>query len=207
MKKFILLILIAVFSSVCNSYSSEPPYIKNLPPLSKVPGVGVNFIIPDEEGWMLFDPDGKGSMIVKHGASENESYAISLDFYNQSQPKTVSEFQTLYNILKDREVKPPRYKSIIANENQRIDTGDYFIEFYYLVEDHEASKMPKNAKFMLMETMGIFAVNPEIPDNLVRVAYSHRYLPNNKDNQFREKAKWVLENVTFISQQKRLTSH
>ncbi|MBU2630389.1 MAG: hypothetical protein KKE61_17390, partial [Proteobacteria bacterium] len=104
MKKFIFLILIAIIFTVCNSCSNGPPYIKKLPPLSKVPGIGVNFIIPDEEGWMLFDPDGKGSMIVKHGPSEKESYVISLDFYNQSKPKTLSEFQTLYNTLKDREL-------------------------------------------------------------------------------------------------------
>ncbi len=197
MKKLIALIIITLLCNACTS-SGGLPYIKEISALTKVPGLGATFVIPDEEGWMFFDPDGKGSMIVKHGKSEIESYIISLDRYKQPAPESVEEFDSLYNTLKNREINNPRYKLIKVNEKPISSRGNYFIGFYYLVEDYRASNKPKGTEYMLLETMGFFTVNPEIPDNLVRVSYSHRYLPNNQDGKFEEKARWVLENVSFV---------
>ena len=137
-------------------------------------------------------------MIVKHGKSKIESYVISLDRYKQPEPETVEEFNSLYNTLKTRELSDPRYKVLSAIETPINSNGNYYIEFHYLVEDHKASNLPKSTEYMLMETMWFFTVNPKIPDNLARVVYSHRYLPNNQDGNFKEKALWVLENVSFV---------
>jgi len=199
MDKLIALILISILCSACTS-SGGLPYIKEIPALTKVPGIGATFVIPDEEGWMFFDPDGKGSMIVKHGKSKIESYVISLDIYKQPAPESDEEFISLYSTLKNRELSDPRYKVISVIEKPINHRGNYFIEFHYLVEDYKASNMPKSTEYMLLETMGFFTVNPEIPDNLARVSYSHRYLPNNQDCGFKDKARWVLENVSFVPQ-------
>jgi hypothetical protein len=199
MKKLIALIIITLLCTACAS-SGGPPYIKEIAALTKVPGLGATFVIPDEDGWMFFDPDGKGSMLVKHGKSKIESYVISLDRYTQPAPESVEEFHSLYRMLKNKELGDPRYKVISAIEKPINSRGNYFIEFHYLVEDYKASNMPKSTEYMLLETMGFFTVNPETPDNLARVSYSHRYLPNNKDGNFKEKAGWVLENVNFVPQ-------
>jgi len=183
--------------SACDS-SGGPPYIKEIPALTTVPGLGATFLIPDEEGWMFYDPDGKGSLIVKHGKSKIESYVISLDSYKQPVPKSLEEFNSLYNTLKNRELGDPRYKVISATEKPNATRGKYFVEFHYLVEDYKASKMPEGTEYLLLETMGFFTVNPETPDTLVRVAYSYRYLPKNIDKSFKKKASWVLENVNYV---------
>lgn len=149
---------------------------------------------------MFFDPDGKGSMIVKQGKSDIESYVISLDLYEQPTPETAEKFNSLYSALKSSELNHPRYKVVSSHEKPISISDKYFIEFHYLVEDYEASNMPANQKYLLLETMGFFTVNPEVPDNLVRVSYSYRYLPKNKDPDFKEKADWVLKNVDFVSQ-------
>jgi len=149
---------------------------------------------------MFFDPDGKGSLIVKNGNSKIESYVISLDYYKQPLPISIEEFDSLYNTLKSSEFDDPRYKVISATEKPVTTRGKYFVEFHYLVEDYKASKMPEGTEYLLLETMGFFTVNPETPDNLVRVSYSYRHLPKNKDKSFNKKASWVLENVTFVPQ-------
>jgi hypothetical protein len=199
MNKLIALILITIICNACVSLGG-PPYIKEVAALTKVPGLGATFVIPNEEGWMLFDPDGKGSLIVKYGGSKIESYVISLDLYKQSAPESDEEFISFYDRLKNRELGDPRYKVISSNENPINSRGSYFIEFHYLVEDHKALNMPKGTDYMLLETMGFFTVNPEMPENLLRISYSHRYLPDNRDSRFKEKARWALENVSFLAQ-------
>lgn len=199
MNKLIALIVIAVMCNAC-APSGGPPYVKKIPALTTVPGQGATFLIPDEEGWMFFDPDGRGSLIVKHGNSKIESYVISLEYYKQPLPKSIEEFDSLYNTLKSRELGDPRYKVISATEKPVATRGEYFVEFHYLVEDYKASKMPEGTEYLLLETMGFFTVNPEVPDNLIRVAYSYRYLPKNIDKNFKKNAGWVLDNVNFVPQ-------
>jgi hypothetical protein len=196
----ILFFAILIFLVACNSQQKGPPYIKEIAPLSKIPGIGVSFVIPNEKGWMLFDPDGKGSFISKFGQTKIESYIISLDCYQQSIPETVSEFKKLYKVLEQRETESPRYKPLLIQE-QLLDTHNKFaIKFHYLVEDHQPKEKPIGYEYMLLETMGYFVVHPNIPDNMVRIAYSHRYVEGHEDPKFKEKAKWVLDQVVFTNQ-------
>lgn len=93
-------IIAATLLLVSCATQEGPPYYQSIPPLSQVPSVGVSFVIPDEEGWAFFDPDGKGSAIVKSGKTKIESYAISLDYFRQSSLKTEGEFREIYERLK-----------------------------------------------------------------------------------------------------------
>jgi hypothetical protein len=190
-----MFLVLASLSLCCNA--AEPPYVQAIPPLVRVPGQGLSFLIPDESGWMFFDPDGKGSTIVKFGQSELESYVIALDVYDQNSEKTAQEFRELYEILKKRELAGPRYapRDVVDQFNASKDKP--WIDFYYLVEDHEAIRLPQGQDFMLMESMGYFAINPHEPNVIVRVSYSYRYSPGHEDGNFKDKAKWVLDRATF----------
>ncbi|MHB8811120.1 MAG: hypothetical protein ACYC9M_14075 [Desulfobulbaceae bacterium] len=195
-RRFIILTIFLLLTSRL-SLAEALPYTEPIPPLSQVPGKGILFTVPDENGWMLFDPDGKGSTIVKQGKSKIESYVISLDYYQQPNPKSENEFKELYEILKQRELAPPRYRGLHADEEFNYSRGKYFLIFYYLIEDHEACHMPLGQKYLLLEVMGFLAVHPDNPDLIVRVAYTYRYSPGHEDHKFKEKAKWVLDQATF----------
>ena len=191
----LIVLTICIFS--CVSDINGPPYTTNLAPLSKIPGLGSSLVIPNEDGWILFDPDGKGSFITKFGQTEIESYVISLDRYNHAVPNSSDEFRKLYEILKQREISVPRYKLLLVKESARASLSTYALDFYYLVEDHQPIELPNGDEYMLLETMGFFALHPYIPDTLIRVAYSYRYAKGHEDSLFAEKAKWVLGNVVF----------
>ncbi len=193
-------IAILILLASCDLGEKEASYIEKIPRLSNVPGAGISFVIPDEEGWMLFDPDGKGAMIARQGRSKIESYIISLDTYQQSVPKTEDKFKQLYQVLKQGETSPPRYNPLVIEDRLRDSKNSYCIDFYYLVEDSQPKKLPVGDDYMLLETMGFFAVHPNIPNYMVRVAYSYRYAKGHEDPQFKTKAKWVLEQLTFTNQ-------
>ncbi len=180
-----------------SGYSAEPPYIKAIPPLVRVPGEGVSFVIPNEQGWMFFDPDGKGATIAKIGQSEAETYTISLDIYDQDSQVSEQEFRQFYEAQKQRELDGPRYISRVAEDEVDKSKSHPWVGFYYLVEDHEARNMPSDQEFLLLETMGYLAINPENPGVILRVAYSYRYIPGHEDSNFREKAEWVLDHTEF----------
>lgn len=199
MKQFIYITIIALLTA-CAFEGKELPYIEKIPPLSNVPGAGISFVIPDEEGWMLFDPDGKGAMIARQGNSKIESYIISLDYYQQPIPETEYKFKQLYQTLKQGEISPPRYNPLVIEDHRRDFKKNYCLDFYYLVEDSQPKEMPAGDTYMLLETMGLFAVHPNIPNYMVRVAYSYRYAKGHEDPQFKKKAKWVLEQLTFTNQ-------
>lgn len=182
------------------SHSDESPSIQEIAPLTQIPGLGVSFKIPNEDGWMLFDPDGKGSFISKSGQTKIESYIISLDSYKQPIPDKESEFNQLYDTLKSREIEDPRYRLLTIEEKPRDSSSKFAINFYYLVEDHQPIEKPTDQSYMLIETMGFFASHPNIPDNLIRVAYSYRYIKGHEDSNFKNKARWVLSNVEFSRQ-------
>ncbi len=196
-----LFVLISILLSVsCANIPGDPLPAKEVPPLAKVPGRGVTFTIPNEDGWFLFNPDGRGATIMKSGETKVESYAISLDFYRVPIPETDSEFKKAYENLKKIAISPPRYKSLATEESFNSDNNRFEMNFYYLVEDHQAEKNPPGDKYMLLQAMGILAEHPSIPDYIVRITYSHRYAIGNEDLNFKEKAKWVMENAAYINQ-------
>lgn len=194
----LLIVIIFQFLVSCATVSEGPPYIKKIPPLTQVPGLGVSFTIPDEEGWMLFDPDGKGSTIVKVGRTKIESYVISLDSFQLPDSDTSYDFRKLYEASKKGEITPPRYSSLVIKDEANKSESE--ISFYYLVEDHQPIKIRAGDEHMLLETMGVFAKHPKIPNNIVRIAYSYRYAIGNEDPEFKKKAKWVLDQITFTNQ-------
>ena len=197
MIKFCILII----SLLLASCAAGPPYVGEIPPLSKIPGVGVSFTIPDENGWHLFDPDGKGSMIVKTGKTKLESYIISLTYNKHTTPLSEAKFRELYETKQTMGWHPPeRYKVILSKEEPISSRGKYFNSFYYLVEDHQAKIMPSGEKHMLLEVMAFFAANPNDLTTTVEISYSYRYSPKNKDNKFKEKAKWVLDHALFVKE-------
>jgi len=146
---------------------------------------------------MLFNPDGKGSIISKFGQTKIETYSITLDKYKQAVPKTVLEFENIYQILENRETQAPRFKALKIIKKPIEPMGKYALGFYYLIEDNNPTKIPAGDDYMLIETMGYFAVHPYIPNYLIRISYSHRYAIGNKDPEFNKKAKWVINQVTL----------
>lgn len=180
--------------------TQEPPFIKPVAPLQTVPGFGVTFIIPDEDGWMFFDPDGEGSVIGKTGKTEIESYIISLDYYQKTVPESFAEFYRIYETLEKVEIAPPRHQPLIVETNARNNENYHLIDFYYLVEDYQPEIMPSGQNFMYLEAMGFFMEHPNIPDIMIRVAYSHRYKAGNEDPSFKQKAQWVLDRVELTGQ-------
>lgn len=195
-QQLIVLIISILFTDFV---SAGPPYIDKVPPLSKISGVGISIIVPDESDWLIFDPDGKGSTIVKFGKSKFESYIISVDYYKHPDTKSEYKFNDLYKILKERELTPPRFKVIKVSEKPNILKAKDFINFYYLVEDHQAKYNVSDENYMLLETIGFLAVNPNDHSSIVRVSYSYRYFKGNKDRKFKKKAKWVLDRAAFES--------
>lgn len=199
MYRVITLTFVLLLSS-CASSPGGSPAVKKVPPLAQVPGRGVTFTIPKESGWFLFNPDGKGATIMKSGKTEIESYGISLDFYRLPIPETALDFKEGYDKLTRAETSPPRYKLLAIEDNINEVDNRFNINFYYQVEDHQAVKIPLGDKFMLLEAMGLLAVHPSIPDYIVRISYSHRYSIGHGDPKFKEKAKWVIDNVVFTNQ-------
>ena len=74
------------------------------------------------------------------------------------------------------------------------------MNFYYLVEDHQPEKKPPDDEYMLLQALGVVAVHPHIPDFIVGITYSHRYATGNEDPGFKEKAKWVMEHLTYTNE-------
>lgn len=199
MSRFISLFAITLLLASC-TVREESTYYKSIPPLSQVPGVGVSFVIPNEDGWAFFDPNGKGATIVKSGKTKIESYVISLLYMKESSPISEGKFQDLYDKLEKDETESSRYKAhVIENEFSYLHNNS-IVNFYYFIEDHGAIKLPNNSNHMLLEAMGIITVDPNRPDTLLKIAYTHRYAPGNEDPNFKEKAKWVLDHVEFIKQ-------
>ncbi|MCP4237824.1 MAG: hypothetical protein GY770_30360, partial [Aestuariibacter sp.] len=105
------------------------------------------FTIPNQEGWAFFDPDGKGSNIVKSGKSKIESYFITLDQYNQSVPRSEIEFHNLYEVLKNREVNSSRYKVRKIKDGIVKSGSSYLVNFYYFFEDYGAIQIPEDSNY------------------------------------------------------------
>jgi len=157
---------------------------------------GVFVVSPDENGWILFNPSGGGTAIVKHGPTKLESYGI--DARSITVPKSRScekEFPAAVKLLTamDPNRFTPRLQQVEADSSR----GANFVNYYVLVEDHGAHGMPKDQSFALFEVMGLMGCHPYNPDLLVTVDYSYRYYPGHDDPEFKKKAKWVLDRVTF----------
>ena len=67
-------------------------------------------------------------------------------------------------------------------------------------EDEKANDGPTGDSYMFLETMGFFAAHPNIPNYMVRVAYSYRYIKGHEDPLFKKKAKWVFDQFVYKNQ-------
>ncbi len=192
--KIINLFLVISFLFISFAYGDSANYIE---PLSKIPSRGICLTSPDEKDWFIFDPDGKGGYLAKAGPSKKESYAISVEYSPVRSPGFKSKKEFLEWAKKYHNMDSERFK--IRSTNVELDSShsSYFVNHYILAEDHGANKMPKNQKYAMVEAMGFFACHPDNPNLVIKVGYSYRYYQGHEDPDFKKKAKWVLDQVTF----------
>ena len=186
---FLCTLLIAAFSY---SYGEAIDYF---PPLTEMPGRGISLTSPDEKGWFVFDPDGKGAGLVKAGPTNTESYAITISYYDSSNFKSENQFLDL--VKKMNTGNSDRFKVRKNKEELDHSRGAYFVNYYSLAEDYGAHKMPKDQSFALLEIMGFYTRHPNDPSLMIKVEYSYRYYPGHEDPEFKKKAEWVLNHAIF----------
>jgi hypothetical protein len=191
-KRIFFVVLILFISSYATLNATD-----FVTPRTKLPGKGITVISPDEEGWLFFDPDGKGKHLAKDGATRIETYAINLNYHRSGNFKSEDEFlETIKQILTYTE---KRFKLRSANVKLNPKRGPYFVNFHILSEDYEANQMPKDKKFALIEMMGFYARHPDEPSLIIMLQYSYRYYPGHEDPEFKKKAAWVIKNATFTN--------
>lgn len=198
-KEFILKIrlffLIVLYIAIaCSSYGGDVDYVS---PLTQIPARGVSLTSPEEKGWFIIDPDGKGAYLAKVGATKSETYAIAITYFESINFKSEKEF--LDSVKQRNRASSERFKIRTANEELNRLRGPYFVNYYSLAEDSGAHQMPKGKSFAIIEIMGFYARHPNDPGRLVKVEYSYRYYPGNEDSEFKKKAEWVLDHATFTT--------
>jgi hypothetical protein len=186
---FFLTAFLMVFSF--HAYGSE---IECLSPLTKIPAHGITLTSPDEKGWLVHDPDGKGAYLGKEGPTKSESYVISITHFNHI---VKSEQELLDSVKQMNTGSSDRYKLRIASAEFNRSRGAYFVNYYGLTEDHGAHQMPRGKDFALLEILGFYARHPDDPGHIIKVEYSYRYYSGHEDPEFKKKAEWVLNNAVF----------
>lgn len=193
MKKSLILL---TFIFVTPFFTSFGIAIDYYPPLTKMQGRGITLTSPDEKGWFEFNPEGKGAALVKAGPTNHESYSIIITYFNSSSFKSENEF--LDSVKKLNTGSPNRFKVLSRIAELNPSRGAYFVNYYSLAEDYGARRMPKDQTFALLEIMGFYTRHPDDPTRIIKVEYSYRYYPGHEDPEFKKKAEWVLNQVTFI---------
>lgn len=192
--KFGYLIFTAIFMAIAShSYGDEGDPVS---PLTEFQFPGISLTIPDEDGWLEFNPKNKDiTGFVKDGPNiKSESYVISVEIYNSTGLRSEEE---LLELVKNQSTGGSRLKFLVSDAELDRSRGVYFVKSYMLAEDHGAHQMPKDESFALLEAMSFNALHPYDPDALVSVSYSHRYYPGYEDPGFRNKAKWLLDHAVF----------
>ncbi len=106
-----------------------------------MPARGISLVSPDEKGWFVFDPDGKGSSLVKSGPTKSESHAITITYMQSTGLESEKEF--LDTVKQKTGSSDDRFKIREKNEELDRSRGTYFAKYYRLSEDHGAHQMPK----------------------------------------------------------------
>ncbi|MDD5760129.1 MAG: hypothetical protein PHI06_13725 [Desulfobulbaceae bacterium] len=191
----IRIFMIAVFLTAFSfyAYGDEIDYF---PPLTKMPAHGITLTSPDEKGWFVSDPDGKGAYLLKVGPTKSETYAIVITMHSNNHI-IKSDDELLDYVKRMNRGSSDRFKYRLTNEEFNRSHGVCFVSYYGLAEDHLAPQMPKGKEFALLEISGFYARHPDDPGLIIQVEYSYRYYPGHEDLDFKKKAEWVFKNAFF----------
>ena len=197
MQLYALLLAVPALLAALPSSATEA-----LAPMTPVPARGVTLTSPDEPGWV----ENRGTTEVTLGKLGMDGVVSSVIRIRDIQSPCPETDEAFLEIVKRLNAKVPR-RFRVRETNVGLDKSRAipfrrrapFANFYFIVEDSEASQKPANVAYIVFETMGFVACHPVDPSLVVLVEYTSRYNPGREDRDFKTKARWVLDRTAFTT--------
>src|SRR5207244_11769572 len=114
---------------------------EEIPPRTRLDGVGISFITPDESGWIKVK-QAHGQALARFAATKVESYTIQMDYLRSPCPE--SEEALIVLVKQSLESNSTRFKVRSVSVELNRTRAPFFANYHMLSEDYAASKMPKD---------------------------------------------------------------
>ena len=185
--------LICLFLSGC---ASSSPF-KKVDDSSKqysLPGFSIK--APSGKGWFLSKNDGKRVIFFRRYDDRTKSLIAMAVLHQlpEIKPDTEAEFLKMVSAIRRRN-KNSRFETIIKEEALSNEKSTFTVRYKTKYKDFGAKSMPKDAKYMITEDIGILWRHPENKNIGLTIGLSQRHLKNEPIKAFKEIAEEFIRNV------------
>ena len=202
LRKYFAACLILLFVSSCTVSN------KTLAPGSKIQREGYSIVVPNEQGWVIFEDKDNKITLGKTGLGKGESLLIQ--GFLVPLPKGLETEEAFLNHISTERARgnnDPRFKILENNGKLWKEMGSNCLRFHSKSEDYGTSQKSANSSYQILEDE-VFVCRHFDNNNLAGFfIYSHRVNPENwkgktpelADEFFRQVKTEPLRNSELIS--------
>lgn len=160
--------------------------------------LGVSVLPPQEDGWHYSKVH--PARIEFNGIGDRESQSLAGAVILSKLPTTSSkeEFMKIVSEQRARNTGNPRFENLINDEVFSSEKDTPAVRYHTKYKDFGATNLPKGAKYLIVEDIGIMCCHPENRNVGVTIALSQRSLPGDAIENFEKLANDFIKNVEFI---------
>lgn len=179
--------------------SIQPRFQEIQVPPERISQKGFSLVPLNEKGWLwpTVGRDPYRLTLGKQGDHPDETFAIEADVGRFPEFKSNEEFLRLVKEGEAAKPNPSRFKLLKHDVNSYTGKGTDCARLHTVAEDHGAVKRTERTGHMVLERLSLICVHPKDKRAGVKVTYSQRYYPSDRDPQFLEKAASVMNSVEF----------
>ncbi|NQW29081.1 MAG: hypothetical protein HQ472_01030 [Ignavibacteria bacterium] len=199
MKTKIYLLVIATFltsSFGCAAKSVEFQKVTSL--TNRIEVMGLTLLPPQEEGWEYKKITLARTQFGKVGAHKDQSLAGLVVLSKLPNIGSKEKFMKVVSEQRARNTGNPRFENLINDEVFSAEKDTPAVRYHTKYKDFGAINLPKGAKYLIVEDIGIMCRHPENQNVGVTIALSQRSLPEDAIENFEELANEFIKNAEFI---------
>ena len=190
--------LIAVLSVLSACAGPSPPNVEHVPnPPPRYELRGYSVIPTKEPGWLILHRTSEQIGFGKRGASVDGTVAIRGALAVYPTALTVEELARREKALESEPLPPDRFRLLKFNVVIQAHSGASCVKVYWLIQDSAPVRRSSRTEPMEEETSELVCIHPKDPKTVVKVAYSQRRYPEDRDAAFPAIAEDILTSLEF----------
>ena len=165
---------------------------------NRIEVIGLTLLPPQEEGWEYKKISLARTLFGKAETQKGQSLAGLVILSKLPNIGSKEEFMNVVSEQRARDAGNPRFEDLLNDEVFSTEKNTPSVRYHTKYKDFGATNLPKGAKYLIVEDIGIMCRHPNNKNVGVTIALSQRSLPEDAIENFETLANDFIKNAEFI---------